>query len=348
MRNKNINYVSNIIPEVLDIASQYNVEVSDDFYEIMINGMTDSLEDDYENTMETIKAQISSISSVIQNNVYRFYANIDNLEKEKAKIELDDSISDADKNRNIADILDAMDSANEKFEADRSNKEKVQEAFIQILKNEDNEDNDVHLYLAQNALEYMLVNSENASLSKYEQAKKIIQSIMASHAGGMSASSGASGAVGRGGFDTTAFWAAHMQNLVGRIGPNVEYPIEEMPSFFFEALKNIEPHPLLVDYMNTAYQAQQAQYEKENVSTLELYRGRRPDSPPRGIPLEPWSTEKAVAESFGTVDDEFAMPVSYILYDHRSGSLLPNEFEYLVLGWAYWNWKWAKEQAKKK
>jgi hypothetical protein len=338
-QNQVINNISNqFFSKMPDIVSRYEIDLLDDFANAFANGVEDSFSDDFDGTRKTINNQLDEIMSIIEDTEYDIRRKISQLKEQKGKLEADTSMPDSQKYAKIADILDAIDAEVDnidRLKQDIQDTKKMQE-FIDVS----DDDNYIMTHLENNSLDWLLAGV-NQSESIQEQARWMFYKIAGIHAAGVGEFSGYEDMV-------TPTLAAHMQNLLGRVGANTDYDIQGMPSFFFKALKDVEPHPELVKYMNIVYEATQEKYRNEKTSTVTLYRGRRPESPPRGIPMEPWSTSKFIAQGFGSIDTEMKMPVEYIFYDHEQGGLLSGEYEYLVLGWAYWNWKWAKEQAKKK
>ena len=335
MKLRKASELSNKIPYISEIVSKYDIELSDEFSEIITNGIENSFSDDYQNAMNTVKNQITQIKDALEYDVaYDIRAKILQLRKQADAIKSNPSIPDSDKNRQIADILDERDVEIENLDNLQKEMSDFEQQTNDILYyTPDGSFNDIAEHLERNSLEYLIANIDE-SQTRQAQIDNILYQIMNAHRDGVDEGAFSGG--------VTPLWAAHMQQLFGKIGPNTEYPIDVMPSFFYKPIKTPEPHPLLVKFLNEAYDARQKKFKQENVSHFKLYRGRRPGSPPRGIPMEPWSSDKRTAEGFGSIDTEPKMDVRYILHTHEDGGLIEGEWEYIVLGWAYWNDHWAK------
>ena len=154
------------------------------------------------------------------------------------------------------------------------------------------------------------------------------------------------------------FKLAHIQELFRHIGPNKDFDSSRIPNFFPKIIKPVKSNPKLARIMQKAYEKQQKLYEILNLQSMKLYRGHKPGSPPKGIPIESWSIDKSVAVRFserynpltGKVDvgevSEDDIDSKYFISDFttRPSVFLAHELEYMIFGWAYWNDKWKKEQ----
>ena len=191
--------------------------------------------------------------------------------------------------------------------------------------------------IAANALEYALVRYPNAKTDK-TQRRALFAELIKHHAS-----------------LTEGVKLAHMHELVEQVGPNKEHELPAAFSFFPSFSKIPTPHPDLVEIFQAEYEETQNYYKSINVTKIPLHRGYKPSGPPRGIPFESWSTDSVVAGGFakdnegnvGVVESD-NIDVKYLLTDH---TLMPDgtfpykeEFEYVVLGWGYWNSVWRGEQ----